>query len=216
MADFDPYELYYMRGKGKGGLKGKKGKNLHMVDAFAAWKGKGKSKLKQSRPAVNAYASETFYGMEMQPASDLQSTSTASLKPGCALIDCGATASAGPEESVKGLISSILAVDKGASVSIAYMRPFFRFGNGKWGQANYKGTITSNVSGSPRSFHMYCLPNVDDVSKPGFNKNSLVPVLLGMDHLAGKDAPESAMTVDFATGLALDSNNPKPDIYQLQ
>lgn len=123
-----------MRGKGKGGLKGKKGKNLHMVDAFAAWKGKGKSKLKQSRPAVNAYASETFYGMEMQPASDLQSTSTASLKPGCALIDCGATASAGPEESVKGLISSILAVDKGASVSIAYMRPFFRFGNGKWGQ----------------------------------------------------------------------------------
>lgn len=179
MADFDPYELYYMKGKGKGGLKGKKGKNLHMVDAFAAWKGKGKSKLKQSRPAVNAYASETFYGMEMQPASDLQSTSTASLKPGCALIDCGAPASAGPEESVK-------------------------------------GTITSSVSGSPRSFHMYCLPNPDDVSKPGFNKNSLVPVLLGMDHLAGKDAPESAMTVDFATGLALDSNNPKPDIYQLQ
>lgn len=37
-----------------------------------------------------------------------------------------------------------------------------------------------------------------------------------MDHLCGKDAPESAMTVDFATGLALDSNNPKPGIYQLQ
>ena len=126
-------------------------------------------------------------------------------------------ASAGPEESVKGLISSILAVDKGASVSIAkYMRPFFRFGNGKWGQANYKVSITSKVSGSPRSFHMYCLPNPDDVNNPGFNQNSLVPVLLGMDHLSGRDAPESAMTVDFATGLALDSNNPKPDIYQLQ
>ena len=37
-----------------------------------------------------------------------------------------------------------------------------------------------------------------------------------MDHLSGRDSPESAMTVDFATGLALDSNNPKPDIYQLQ
>ena len=217
MADYDPYELYYTKGKGKSGMKGKKGKNLHVMESFAMWKGKGKTKSKPSRPAVNAYASETFYGLEIQPTLDLHATSTASLKPGCSLIDCGATASAGPEESVKGLISSILAVDKGASVSIAkYMRPFFRFGNGKWGQANYKVSITSNVSGSPRSFHMYCLPNPDGVNQPGFNKNSLVPVLLGMDHLSGKDAPESAMTVDFATGLALDSNNPKPDIYQLQ
>ena len=217
MADYDSHELYYMKGKSKGGVKGKKGKNLHVMDAYALWKGKGKSKSKPSRPAVNAYTSEMFYGLEMQPPLELHATSSASLKPGCSLIDCGATASAGPEESVKGLISSILAVDKGASVSIAkYMRPFFRFGNGKWGQANYKVSITSSVSGSPRSFHMYCLPNPDDVKQPGFNKNSLVPVLLGMDHLSGKDAPESAMTVDFATGLALDSNNPKPDIYQLQ
>ena len=217
MADYDPHELYYLKGKSKGGVKGKKGKNLHVADVYALWKGKGKSKSKQSRPAVNAYAAESFYGLEMQPSLDLHATSTASLKPGCSLIDCGATASAGPEESVKGLISSILAVDKGASVSIAkYMRPFFRFGNGKWGQANYKVSITSKVSGSPRSFHMYCLPNPEDVNHPGFNKSSLVPVLLGMDHLSGRDAPESAMTVDFATGLALDSNNPKPDIYQLQ
>ena len=217
MVDYDSHELYYMKGKSKGGVKGKKGKNLHVMDAYALWKGKGKSKSKPSRPAVNAYTSEMFYGLEMQPPLELHATSSASLKPGCSLIDCGATASAGPEESVKGLISSILAVDKGASVSIAkYMRPFFRFGNGKWGQANYKVSITSSVSGSPRSFHMYCLPNPDDVKQPGFNKNSLVPVLLGMDHLSGKDAPESAMTVDFATGLALDSNNPKPDIYQLQ
>lgn len=155
--------------------------------------------------------------MEMQPSLEMHATSSASLKPGCSLIDCGATASAGPEDSVKNLISSILAVDKGASVSIAkYMRPFFRFGNGKWGQANYKVSITSNVSGKPRSFHMFCLPNPEDANQPGFSKHSLVPVLLGMDRLSGRDAPESAMTVDFATGLALDSNNPKPDIYQLQ
>ena len=50
MADYDPYELYYTKGKGKHGVKGKKGKNLHVVDAFATWKskGKGKSKAKPS------------------------------------------------------------------------------------------------------------------------------------------------------------------------
>lgn len=30
-----------------------------------------------------------------------------------------------------------------------------------------------------------------------------------MDHLCGKDAPESAMTVDFATGLALGFQQPQ-------
>lgn len=118
MADYEFYELYYTKGKSKGGMKGKKGKKLHMVDAFAMWKGKGKSKSKQSRPAVNAYyASETFYGFKMQPTLDLHATS----KPDCSLIDCEATASAGREESVKGLISSISAVEKGASVVLVML-----------------------------------------------------------------------------------------------
>ena len=90
------------------------------------------------------------------------------------------------------------------------MRPFFRFGNGRWGQANYRVSITSNVSGKPRSFHMYCLPNPPEFNQPNFDKNNLVPVLLGMDHLSGRDAPESALTVDFHTGLAVESLNPTP------
>ena len=39
--------------------------------------------------------------------------------------------------------------------------------------------------------------------------------LLGMDHLSGKDCPESALTIDFNTGMALESTNPNPTIFQL-
>ena len=46
---------------------------------------------------------------------------------------------------------------------------------------------------------MYCLPDPQDG-----DKRNLVPVLLGMDHLSGKDAPESALTIDFHTGLAIE------------
>ena len=34
---------------------------------------------------------------------------------------------------------------------------------------------------------------------------NMVPVLLGMDHLSGKDSPESALTIDFNTGMAIES-----------
>ena len=44
----------------------------------------------------------------------------------------------------------------------------------------------------------------------------MVPVLLGMaDHVAGRDASESALTIDFITGLALESLNPEPKVHQL-
>ena len=57
---------------------------------------------------------------------------------------------------------------------------------------------------------MYCLPDPQDG-----DKRNLVPVLLGMDHLSGKDAPESALTIDFHTGLAIEPMNPQPHVHQL-
>ena len=103
MVDWETAELYYMIGKGKG--KSKKGKSSHYMDVNAAWKGKGKgySSGSSGRPPVNAYAAEAFYGLEMKDLLNLHSTSSAALKPGHALLDCGATASAGPEDSVKSL-----------------------------------------------------------------------------------------------------------------
>ena len=57
-------------------------------------------------------------------------------------------------------------------------------------------TISSKVSGTERNFHMYCLPDPKNV-----DPKNMVPVLLGMDHLSGKDGPESALTIDFNTGF---------------
>ena len=134
------------------------------------------------------------------------------MQPNLGLLDCGATASAGPETSVQKLISSVLAQDSGATVTIAkYMRPYFRFGNGWWGQASFRASISSSVSGVERTFHTHCLPD----PKNG-DVNNMVPVLLGMDHLSGKDAPESVLTIDFLIGLAVEPMNPQPVVHQLQ
>lgn len=134
------------------------------------------------------------------------------MQPNLGLLDCGATASAGPETSVQKLISSVLAQDSGATVTIAkYMRPYFRFGNGWWGQASFRASISSSVSGVERTFHTHCLPD----PKNG-DVNNMVPVLLGMDHLSGKDAPESVLTIDFLIGLAVEPMNPQPAVHQLQ
>ena len=62
---------------------------------------------------------------------------------------------------------------------------------------------------------MYCLPNPDEYHRADFDKTNMVPVLLGMDHLSGREARESAMTIDFHTGLALESLNPNPEVFQL-
>ena len=71
--------------------------------------------------------------------------------------------------------------------------------------------------GKPRSFHMFCLPNPEDANQPGFSRSILWCQFFWVWIIYLEEMPpESAMTVDFATGLALDSNNPKPDIYQLQ
>ena len=210
---------FHKGGKFKGSKSKKGSKSMHWLDANAVWKGKGKYRGPTSgRLPVNAYASEMMYGLEMQPEHlDLHNTSvTSKMNPGSALLDCGATASAGPEASVQNLINSIVAADRQTSVTIAkYRRPFFRFGNGKWGQANYQVTVSSSVSGTTRSFTMFCLPNPPEFNSPDFDKTNMVPVLLGMDHLSGRDTPESAITIDFSTGMSLESNNPTPVIQQL-
>jgi hypothetical protein len=212
MVDWETAELYYMKGKDKSKNKGK-GKHVSLADLNAMWKGKGKAKQSPSRPVVNAYAAENqvMYGLELQETYEAQSNAATNMPPNLGLLDCGATASAGPETSVQKLINSVLAQDRGAAVTIAkYMRPYFRFGNGCWGQANFRVTISSKVSGTERNFNMYCLPDPKNV-----DPKNMVPVLLGMDHLSGRDSPESALTIDFNTGLAVESLNPSPTIHQL-
>jgi hypothetical protein len=109
-------------------LKGNKGKG-----------GKPKGKL-FGKPAVNAYSTGMFFGgLEMMDVKELQTATTSSLSTSQGLIDCGATASAGPLVAVESLIGSILAKDSRASIDVRQAaRPYFRFGNGQWGRALFK------------------------------------------------------------------------------
>ena len=219
MMDYDENQLYYMngsKGKEKKGSKGKY-KSSNMMDYQAMWasKSKGKGKMvggKSVRTPVNAYTA--YYdlgGLEMQQASTgsvaavVKESSTSSA---CGMLDCGATASAAPDLAVQGLIQTILKHDSGARVDIQpYMRPFFRFGNGKWGQALYRTTISSNVSGQHREFSLYSLPNPEDPSP-----KNLVPILIGMDHIGSGGMQ---MMVDFSLGYVIDGVDTEPEIYQL-
>ncbi|CAE7822031.1 unnamed protein product, partial [Symbiodinium sp. CCMP2456] len=206
-------DAYYIKGKSKskGKSKGKKGMYLN---ADAVWKGKGKGPDWAPR-TVNAYASDYFMGgLELSTTIASSKPPQAKAAPELGMIDCGATASAAPEAVVKGLISAILEKDSGARVDVdTNARPYFRFGDGRWGRALYRVHISSAVSGSTKRFALYVLPNPKEYFQAGFDKASLVPILIGMDFL-GKDG--NGLIIDFTTGLVTSSVDEKPEILQLK
>ena len=105
---------------------------------------------------------EPFYmnGLEIHESlttEHLNAASSSNVSPGEALIDSGATASAGPEESVKVLIQALLSFDPGASIDVQpYARPYFRFGNGRWGQALYRVVLSQQGFRSSSSVWTVC------------------------------------------------------------
>ncbi|OLQ06342.1 hypothetical protein AK812_SmicGene10384 [Symbiodinium microadriaticum] len=208
----DPSLYYQFKGKGKG--KSKKG---YWSEAQAAWtkgKQKGKGKGKDPLRTVNAYSNEYFIGgLELRDRFDLNSTSMASSSPSTAMLDSGATASAAPEAVVQSLVTAVLAQDRQARIELDQAsRPYFRFGNGKWGRALCRVTIQSRASGHLRSFALYTLPNPAEYYQAQFDKSTLVPILIGMDFIG----PEGVgMLIDFATGLAMFTKESSPEIFQL-
>ncbi|CAE7510524.1 unnamed protein product [Symbiodinium sp. CCMP2592] len=206
-------EDYYanaFKGKSKG--KGKKG--YYVDPAYAMWssKGKGKSKSKDSYRPVNAYQSELFVG-GLDMVLEAAAASSEPVDPNVGMIDCGATASAAPEAVVKGLINAVLAQDRSAQIEMDQAsRPYFRFGNGRWGRALCKVRFCSRASGSPKHFALYVLPNPTEYYQADFDKGSLVPVLIGMDHIGPTGV---GMMIDFASGLAMNTSEPNPSIYKL-
>ena len=214
-AGMDDEYQYYI-GKGKGKNKGKRG--MWMEGQFMSNKGKGKfkTKSKDGNRSVNAYMAQDFFvgGMELRDSKELHSVSASEPpKPEVGMLDCGATASAAPEAAVQSLLSAIVAQDRSAKIELDQSsRPYFRFGNGKWGRALCKVTIRSSLSGSERSFSLYTLPNPAEYYQSGFDKNSLVPILIGMDFLGPLGV---GMLVDFSTGLYMLSKDPEPEIFQL-
>ncbi|CAE7854324.1 GIP, partial [Symbiodinium necroappetens] len=167
--------------------------------------------------SVNAYMTDYFIGgLEV---SDTMELNSASANPEAdtsrvGMLDCGATASAAPEAVVQGLISAVLSKDKTARIELDQSaRPYFRFGNGRWGRAVCRTHIHSNVSGNPLQFSLYTLPNPAEYYESHYASTSLVPVLIGMDFL-GKAGV--GMMIDFATGLAMMTKEPQPRIFQLE
>ena len=121
----DPYHEHFFTGK-----SGKKGKGWKGRSKSAAWaehdlswitKGKGKS---DDRPTVNAYVQDMYgiNGLEMHEGPhnplELSSVSPGKVAPHQGMLDCGATASAGPEASVQRLIEAVLRQDKSATVTV--------------------------------------------------------------------------------------------------
>ena len=148
--------------------KGKKGKTKSKQANWSDWpealwlssKSKGKDKSISERPAVNVYNMDCdFAGLEMEALNGdksalpvkneglASSTQSTYMKQSEGMLDCGATASAAPDIAVQGLIKAVLSQDSEARIDVEYMRPCFRFGNGKWGQALHRVKITSRVSG---------------------------------------------------------------------
>ncbi|CAK9056929.1 unnamed protein product [Durusdinium trenchii] len=112
-----------------------------------------------------------------------QADSRAAIRPEEAIIDSGATVSAGGETAVKNLLHSLAQSRPDLSLTVVTEdRPYFRYGSGSWGQASYKvklhfGSIT---------LQLYALPS------PG------VPVLLGM-----REMQQLCMIVNLSNGHAV-------------
>ena len=238
MGYYEDDSLYAFQ-KGKGKSKGKYGKNMHLMDELFYMrgkgfgnnmKGKGKSKTKNTG-VVNAYYAdyEEPYGYHVldfkEEVLDLQAAATetppraaeislasldnkSSAGP-CGMLDSGATCSAGPESSIKNLVSALLKQDKSAKIHIDGKRcPRFRYGSGKWGKALFRISMESSLSS--HTFHAYALPDPEESKEPWFNDSMLVPVLIGMDFI-----DSHGLIIDFSDGMAVCGNHPEGKPFYL-
>ena len=105
------------------------------------------------------------------------------IRPEEAIIDSGATVSAGGETAVKNLLCSLAQARPDLSVTVVSEdRPYFRYGSGSWGRASYKVKLHFG----DLILQIYALPS------PG------VPVLLGM-----REMQQLRMIVNTINGHAI-------------
>ena len=173
------------------------------------WKGKGKGKA-----PVNAYALNHYVGWRWsfkpnmmvllnmpcwQPkkvAAPRKTYVPREIPPGGGMIDSGAACSAGPETSVQRLVTKIMEADAAAQIRAETKdQSRFRFGSGKWGQALYKLTVSSSITGGTSSFSCFAFPDPKERHEEWFTMDMLVPVLVGMDWLK-----EAGAVLDFNDG----------------
>ncbi|CAE7238727.1 unnamed protein product [Symbiodinium sp. CCMP2592] len=204
MADYE-YEpagydaIHFVGGKGK--KKGKSKSHFGMNEG-PIFKGKG-GKHPRTFPGVNAYGLEML-GSEGATGQNYHvSSERDAIPPSSGLLDCGATASAGPEASVQRLIAAVIEKDSQATITIDQSRrPYFRYGSGAWGRAQFHVTLMSRVSGQQLQFEVYALPNPPEFVERWFRPHMLVPILVGMSHIGSGGA---GMIIDFNDGSYLNA-----------
>ena len=173
---------YPGRGKGQHKSKGKPKGQVHYYED-AAWNTKGgkgmsskgmkgygnpkgymnKGKYKDSY-YMSAY---NMYPITVEDAFDATGNHEM-LRDGESIVDTGATATAGGQIAVQRLCTAVMNAQSSASMEVYTAdRPWFRFGNGKWGRALFRVTLRCNNV----EISIYSLPS------PG------VPVLTGMRDL---------------------------------
>ena len=177
---FRPTSQYMQKGKGFGKPgKGKGSKGAKMAEEVN-WTA-GKKGSKGGRPGFSKGKSKPTtawsYHLDMgdNTGAELFSTSGGeprkegtALKDAEALVDTGATSTAGGSDAVQKLCAAIAAAHPGVKVDIhSDVRPYFRYGSGKWGRALFK--VVLSLGGL--SMEMFALPSEG------------VPVLLGMREL---------------------------------
>ena len=112
------------------------------------------------------------------------------LKPEEAIIDSGATVSAGGQEAVNQLVGTLASLRPDMNVTVVTTdRPYFRYGSGRWGQALF---LVKLHFGGQFSMRIYSLPS------PG------VPVLVGM-----REIQELKLIINTVNGHALLLDQPR-------
>ena len=224
-AELDAYLFAKGKNKGYGKTKSKDQfavawEDWQVHDCSALYKGKQKGKPSgKMRSTVNVYGMEyhmlEFQGLEMFPlelyASSELHQAPLTIPAGCGMLDCGATASAGPEASVKRMIGKLREYDSNLVVSLNFeKKPFFRYGSGRWGRALYQAEISSSQDPN-RCFSVYALPNPDEYYEPNFKEYMLVPILVGMDYLA-----KVGLILDFVDGHAVHGTDPHAKPFNMK
>ena len=153
--------------KGKPGSGAKGNFNKGFPKGFL--KGKGIGSTKGTSKDVNCMSGFHFFPIEENiPFEEIYAEGDEPLKSSESIIDTGATATAGGQEAVESLCRAVMKDFPDARMEVfSEERPWFRYGNGRWGRALYKVVLSHNEVHVP----IYSLPS------PG------VPVLTGMREL---------------------------------
>ena len=160
------------KGKGKGYMqqKGKYSQDVAWMKGSKSPKGSGKMKghvykgsYKGSKGSGKGNDAYFLHWHDMFAA-----TTGDEVGPSESIVDTGATATAGGQWAVQQLCQSVMKSAPDAVMEVyTERRPWFRFGNGRWGQALYRVLLTKGDI----QISIYALPS------PG------VPVLTGMRDL---------------------------------